>query len=67
MAEALIRLCGLYEVENRAGNRYITGRLNWGTRLVLFKNHNKQGETDPDWHLFIRQDEREKKPPLNGC
>ncbi len=65
MADLLIRLCGLYDVENRAGNRYITGRLNQGARLVLFKNHNKQKPTDPDWHLFIRQ-EKEKPWSTEG-
>ena len=56
MADLLIRLCGLYEVTNRAGNEYLTGKLNRDTRLVVFKNHNKRSPSDPDWHLFIRQD-----------
>jgi len=56
MAELLVRLCGLYEVENRAGNRYLTGKLNSDARLVIFKNHNKRAKTEPDWHLFVRQE-----------
>lgn len=59
----LVRLCGLWEHTSRAGMRtYLTGRLNRATRLLVFKNNNRQKPTDPDWTLFLRQDDPEDSP-----
>ena len=53
----LVRLCGLWHHESRAGTEYLTGKLNRATRLVAFRNTRKSKDTEPDWTLFLRQDD----------
>jgi len=57
----LVRLCGLWSNTSRAGLEYLTGRLNWGTRLVAFKNTRKSKPEEPDFILFIRADDGNRK------
>ncbi len=59
----LVRLCGLWEQTGRSGQTYLTGRLNFGTRLVAFKNNRKSEPHHPDYTLFIRQDAGSTEEP----
>ncbi len=61
MSDTLVRLCGLWENTSRAGQTYLTGKLNRAVRLVAFKNNRKEKETDPDFVLFLRQDDDTKE------
>jgi hypothetical protein len=56
MNALMIKIAGLYEKTSAKGNRYFVGRLN-GARLLMFANTEKQGEKDPDWHLYVQERE----------
>ena len=58
----LLKLCSLWENTSRAGQTYLTGKLNYATRLVIFKNNHKSKDSDPDWNVFLRQDEPKEAP-----
>ncbi len=59
MADHLIRLAGLFECESPAGNRYFTGLLNGGAKLVMLKNNYKQADNEPDWNLYLTERQRQ--------
>jgi hypothetical protein len=61
----LVRLSGLWEQTGRSGQTYLTGRPNFATRLVAFKNNRKTEPHHPDYTLFIRQDEPKEKDDHN--
>ncbi len=62
MSDTLIRLAGLFECESAAGNRYFTGLLNGGVKLVMLKNNYKQADNEPDWNLYLTERQRQ-----DGC
>ena len=66
MSDTLIRLAGLYECESKAGNKYFTGLLNSGIKLVMFSNKRREKDTDPHWLLYLtereRPEQKEDKP-----
>ena len=60
MADHLIRLAGLFECESAAGNRYFTGLLNGGVKLVMLKNNFKTADNEPDWNLYLTERQRQE-------
>ncbi len=59
MSDTLIRLAGLFECESAAGNRYFTGLLNGGVKLVMLKNNYKTADNEPDWNLYLTERQRQ--------
>ena len=57
----LVRLCGLWANVSRNGATYLTGKLNRFVRIVVFENNHRQSDKDPTHHLFIRQDDPDRK------
>lgn len=60
----MMRVCGLFE-RNAAGDnpyRYLTGRLNEETRVVVMPNREKSGPDDPDWILYLAPFSRSISP-----
>jgi hypothetical protein len=49
----LVKLSGLWEKRSRKGHAYLSGSLG-AAGLLVFRNRNKQRETDPDFILFAR-------------
>jgi len=63
MSDNLIKLAGLFECESKAGNKYFTGLLNHGTKLVMLKNKHREAENQPHWVLYLT--ERNGKKPAD--
>lgn len=52
----LIRVMGLWEGVNKRGQKYLSGNLNAGTRVMVFRNGFKtEGSREPDYILYISQ------------
>ena len=58
MRDPLIRLAGLFECESAKGNKYFTGLLNSGAKLVMLVNKDKQADNEPDWLLYLTERRR---------
>ncbi len=54
----LLKISGLWEKTSAKGNRYLVGRLNANVKIVILQNNRKDADNDPDFQLFIQQDER---------
>jgi len=48
----LDKMCGVWENEDKNGNKYFSGKLKDGTKLVMFSNTFKDKETSPDYYLY---------------
>ncbi len=59
MSDTLIRLAGLFECESATGNKYFTGLLNGGAKLVMLKNNYKTADNEPDWNLYLTERQRQ--------
>lgn len=57
----LIMLGGLWLNEARSGERYMSGRLGLGGKILIFKNLKKGSENDPDYYLMIGEWQSEGK------
>lgn len=52
----LIRVMGLWEGTNKRGQKYLSGNLNAGTRVMVFRNGFKtEGSREPDYILYVSQ------------
>jgi len=52
----LIRVMGLWEGVNKRGQKYLSGNLNAGTRVMIFRNGFKtEGSREPDYILYVSQ------------
>ncbi|OGF97681.1 MAG: hypothetical protein A2Z06_01355 [Candidatus Glassbacteria bacterium RBG_16_58_8] len=59
-----IRLTGLWKNKDKNGGTFLSGNLNSVTSLLVFPNtRKKEGGKDPDFYLYLKQNERppEKK------
>ena len=61
MSSDLVRLAGLYERESKAGNKYFTGLLNGGVKLVMLANKDRQAENEPHWWLYVTAHETSRQ------
>jgi hypothetical protein len=52
----LDKMCGVWENEDKNGNKYFSGKLKDGTKLVMFSNTFKDKENStvniPDYYLY---------------
>jgi len=55
-----IRLTGLWKEKTKAGDTYLTGSLNQGSRFFIMPNKHKKGDKDPDYNMFLKQNEPKK-------
>jgi len=58
MNEPLLKLAGLWEKTSAKGNRYLIGKLTPHVKIVILPNTRKNSDSDPDFQLFVQQDER---------
>lgn len=54
----MVLIGGMWLNTSQNGNKYMSGRMGLGGKLLLFKNNNKRSDTDPDYMLFIAQWEK---------
>lgn len=55
----MILLGGLWLNTSQNGNKYMSGRLGLGGKLLIFKNTNKTTDNQPDYMLYLaKQPER---------
>lgn len=57
----LIMLSGLWLNKSQSGEKYMSGSMGIGGKLLMFKNKNKKGDTDPDYYLFLAPKEQRDK------
>ncbi|MBU1008476.1 hypothetical protein KKA53_05360 [Candidatus Dependentiae bacterium] len=53
----MIKLAGLWKGEGKDGAPFYSGKLGYGTRLMLFRNKFKKGDRDPDLVLYLAKSE----------
>jgi len=59
--EGLLRVCGLWRHESKAGATFYSGRLNRDVQVLIFKNE-KKDEKSPDLTLCLAKVEPKEKP-----
>lgn len=58
----LIMLGGLWLNESQSGEKYMSGRIGLGAKVLIFKNKNKkESGNDPDYYLMVAPWEIKKK------
>jgi|TARA_R100001530_G_scaffold37004_1_gene28716 hypothetical protein len=57
----LDKMCGMWENEDKNGNKYFNGKLKDGTKMVMFVNSFKDKETSPDFYLYKDESSAEGK------
>ncbi len=55
MRDTLIRLAGLFKCDSAKGNKYFTGLLNSGAKLVMLTNKDKKADNEPDLNLYLTE------------
>lgn len=50
-------LATVYEKQSARGNRYFTGRLPGGDRVLVLRDHDQEGAGDPRWRIYRQQDD----------
>ena len=60
--EGLLRVCGLWRHESKAGATFYSGRLNRDVQVLIFKNEAKKDEKSPDLTLCLGKVEPKEKP-----
>lgn len=49
-----VKLTGLYKQKRKKdGKTYLTGKLNYGARLLILPNEKKQADNEPDFNVFL--------------
>lgn len=56
-----VSLGGLWTKETKAGDKYLSGKLNF-CYLNIFKNKFKKKDSDPDWVMTLTQPEKKEAP-----
>ncbi len=57
----LIKLGGLWEGKDKNGNKYFSGGLTYGTKLLVMSNSFKEKENEPDYIVYIAKKEKEQE------
>jgi hypothetical protein len=57
----MIKLAALWKEEGKDDSVFYSGKLGYGTRLLLFRNKYKRDDKDPDLILYLAKSE-ERKP-----
>lgn len=60
--QKMIKLCGLWKSQSKAGKVYYSGGLSYSTTLLLFPNTYKESADDnkPDLILYISKKEKKE-------
>jgi len=62
----MIKLGGLWRTEGKDGSVFFSGKLGYGTRLLLFKNQHKRSDKDPDLVIYLAKSEEKKREAPAG-
>lgn len=54
----MIRLCGLWTNSTKDGKKFMSGKLSYSSKVLIFKNEKKRDEKDPDYFLYVDQAEQ---------
>lgn len=57
----MFKLCGLWKNMSKDGKQYLAGYLG-GAKMMIFQNNQKEGEKDYDYHVFLTEAPKKKKP-----
>jgi uncharacterized protein (DUF736 family) len=61
--DKLLKIAGLYKQKRKKdGKTYLTGKLNFATRLLVLPNEKKQADNEPDFNVFLVPIEEKPKP-----
>jgi len=61
--QGMVKLCGLWKNETKAGKTYYSGNLTYSTNILIFPNEYKEGHDNrPDVIAYIARKEEKKKP-----
>lgn len=58
----MIRLGGVW-LQEKNGKKYMSGALTNSCKILIFKNENKKGQSDPDWILYLAPKEPKQNQP----
>jgi hypothetical protein len=59
----LLKIAGLYKAKRKKdGKTYLTGKLNYQSRLLVLPNDKKAADNEPDFNVFLVP--IEEKPKL---
>jgi uncharacterized protein (DUF736 family) len=59
----LLKIAGLYKQKSkRTGKTYLTGKLNFQSRMLVLPNDKKQADNEPDFNVFLVAVEEKPKP-----
>jgi hypothetical protein len=58
MNKSKIRISGLWEHESKDGMKYFKGSLSPIASCLIMPNSYKEKETDPDYYLYMTQNEK---------
>ncbi|MBB6052308.1 hypothetical protein [Armatimonas rosea] len=59
MASDMIKLGGLWTNKDKDGNTFLTGKLNPGVRILIFKNKYREAENHPTHIMYLSQVEQQ--------
>jgi hypothetical protein len=63
MKNEMIKLTGLWREKDKDGRSYLTGSLNQISKLLILPNtYKKDGDTSPDYFLYLTQNEKKIGP-----
>lgn len=58
-----VKIAGLYKQKRKKdGKTYLTGKLNFQSRLLILPNEKKQADNEPDFNVFLVPIEDKPKP-----
>ncbi len=58
-----VKIAGLYKQKRKKdGKTYLTGKLNYQSRLLILPNEKKQADNEPDFNVFLVPIEEKPKP-----
>jgi len=58
----MVKLTGLWKRQGKDGETFLTGNVGMG-RFMILPNKYKRNEKDPDYHLLVAENVKEKKEP----
>ena len=55
----LIKIGGLWEGQDKNGNKYFSGTFTYGTKLLVMSNSFKEKESEPDFIVYLTKKEKQ--------
>lgn len=62
----MIPLTGLWLSETKDGEKYFSGTLGTGAKVLIFKNKFKKEDSHPDYQLYIGQNKKQDQSNTNS-